>query len=257
MAAKKNIAQPVVHVSEETRKVIVYILAGLFLWSVLQLLFAHIDVPALWGLATFHYLPPTLSIALAALSFAGLATGFLRSSSAQRTPKTATRIGAGTWILGGLVVIVLGIIFLEVQVAWPFLGDGTSYMGMLYNFRESGTITTQRTATPSLYILYGVYHLYLKITSSTVDSFFPFTLIGFTAGMIFTITAIRFAIAFSVSRWQQVLFFVLLMSLAGSLFFFGYVEIYPLQYACVLLYAYMAYRYLGNRATLLTVGLIL
>lgn len=198
-----------------------------------------------------YFLPDGTALWLSLLSAVGILVGFstqtISNRRAERKPTIAATSSIRQWILPLVIIAGLGILFFSVQIAWPFLGDGTSYLGFMYNFHESGTLTLQRTATPVLYLLYGIYYIFLKLNNNQGDSFFPFQIVSLLSGLIFTFTTVLFAIRYDGNRWMRALFFIVLISLGGSLLFFGYVETYPLQYALVFVYAYTAYLYLQRK----------
>lgn len=107
--------------------------AGLFVFlSIIWLVLMHVDVPALWGVNLFHYLAPPLGLVFLSISVISIFP-LLRSSTIgnkSRSKKQTRTEGSGlhNWGIPIIVAIGLGILFLEIQVAWPFLGDDTAYM---------------------------------------------------------------------------------------------------------------------------------
>ncbi|MEI8134494.1 MAG: hypothetical protein WCH46_05365 [bacterium] len=147
-----------------------------------------------------------------------------------------------------------GVLFCVVQVAWSFLGDGSIFVGYLFNFRAYGKMQVWWTEAPSMYLQYGIYYLRM-LFGGNADSFFPFTVISLISGLIYVAGASKIATEFSQNRAEQVLLFFLLLSSAGTLFFFGYMETYPLQYAVVLWTCYYTLKYLEGKSSLLPVTL--
>ncbi|HYM21213.1 MAG TPA: hypothetical protein VEW28_09480 [Candidatus Kapabacteria bacterium] len=156
-----------------------------------------------------------------------------------------------------LIVFASAILFSMVKIAWPFIGDGSVFGGFMFNFQAYGTLTPQRTATPVMYLLYGIYFLYLKFSGGSPNVFFPFTLVSALSGVIFVFFALQFARKVSIGKEVNWLLFLLLMCAGGSLLFFTYMETYPLQYSFVLVYLYVSFLFVRRQAKLFMVVAIM
>jgi tetratricopeptide (TPR) repeat protein len=247
-------------------KLLTLLLSCLGIYSILRVLFLFVDEPLLWGINLLHYLPLWVGVVLllCALGAIALSRNIKTSQSkdisknrkSKSEPKETRNSSSYTYLLIGIAAL-LGVLFLVFRITWPFLGDGTIYFGFMFNFQAYGVITTQRTATPVLYLLYGVYYIFLKLANNDLNVFFPFTVMSFVSGTLFVTFSFLFAKAFTDNNWLRFLIISLLMTLGGSLLFFGYIETYPLQYACVLIYAYYSYQYLQHKAKLTPVAFAL
>lgn len=246
-------------------KLLTLLLFCLGVYSILRIIFLFVDVPVLWGVNLVHYLPIWVGVVLCTSALGAIVLSRnIRISSKDIPKKRKSKSEHGekhntssyTYLLIGIIAL-LGILFLVFRITWPFLGDGTIYFGFMFNFQAYGTITTQRTATPVLYLLYGVYYLFLKLANNDLNVFFPFTVMSFVSGTLFIWFSFLFAKAFTENNWLRFLIISLLMTLGGSLLFFGYIETYPLQYACVLIYAYYSYQYLQHKTKLAPVAFAL
>lgn len=252
--------------SKNEQKLLTLLLSCLCIYTILRSAFLFIDVPELWGVNLLHYLPIWVGVVLSLVAIASIILSRnLKIHQGKETSKNnrskvekkgVKKTSSFTYLLVGTAV-VLGIMFLVFRIAWPFLGDGTTYFGFMFNFQAYGEITTQRTATPVLYLLYGIYSVFLKLANNDLNVSFPFTVMSFISGTLFVTFSFLFAKTFSDNGWIRLLFISLLLTLGGSLLFFGYIETYPLQYACVLIYAYYSYQYLQQKANLVAVTLAL
>src|SRR5439155_7612608 len=106
----------------------------------------------------------------------------------------------------------------------------------------------------TMYLVYGIYYIFLKLTSGHQNVFLPFIVITFLSEILFIITAFRFAKAYDSRSWMQWFFFLMLLCAGGTVFFFGYMEVYPLQYALILVYFYFAYLYVCKQGKLSYAG---
>src|SRR5205085_10327389 len=85
-----------------------------------------------------------------------------------------------------LLLLFFGALFALFRISWPFLGDGTVYGGMLFNFQAFGKMDSQWDAIPTLYTLYGVYYIFLKFISHNHQNvFFPFVAVSFASGLVY------------------------------------------------------------------------
>jgi tetratricopeptide (TPR) repeat protein len=243
-----------------------FVLIALFVFLCIKACFLFISGVEFWGINQLHYLSGFLGVPLLSISLVGIYISWTskntpKAKSVKEKKKTKTAINEKEKVRSDLptlfiLTVTFGILFLVYQVAWPFLGDGSIFVGYLFNFHVSGKMTVWWTEAPSMYLQYGIYHLKLLL-GGTANSFFPFTAISFISGVLFVIMSFRFSKAFDKNFRMQWLLFALLLSAGGTLFFFGYMETYPLQYTCVLIYCYLSYRYLQNKTTLVRPALIL
>src|SRR5437763_1953290 len=252
----KNIPKQQNPIPKDTHKILAYVIVALFLFLSIRSYFLFFSSVKFWGFNQLHYLPGSLGVLLLLGSLLGIYTGWtsknitsVKSAKEKQKSKTVikkhikTRSDIPTLFI---ITIIFGILFLTFQIAWPFLGDGSIFVGYLFNFHASGKMTVWWREAPSMYLQYGIYYLKILL-GGKASSFFPFTVISLISGTLFVATSFRFSKAFDKRFWMQLLVFGLLISAGGTLFFFGYMETYPLQYTCILIYCYLSYQYIQHK----------
>ncbi|HET9135992.1 MAG TPA: hypothetical protein VFO76_05090 [Candidatus Kapabacteria bacterium] len=218
--------------------------------------FIFIPVPILWGINLWEYFPKPAAIAVTILCLVSIIWGLGSSQPSTRTVPPRQLSSQNFSLILFCFAALCGVFFASVTVAWPFLGDGSVFAGYLFNFQGYGKMSVWRTEAPTMYSLYGIYYLKELLTGSSTI-FYPFVVLGTVSGVLFVITAIRFARSFGSGVWMRAMIIGMLIAAGGTIFFFGYIENYPLQYAFVLLYCYSAYRYLQNKTGILLPTMLL
>jgi hypothetical protein len=230
-------------------------------YALLKGLFIFVSAPKLWGINLLRYLPQPIGFSFTLISLIAIVFSILHQLRSERDKnrKESQKMSEhlNSWYVLLLIILFFGMIFFTVRIPFSFLGDASAYGADLFTFQAHGIMTLERTAVPVLYLLYGIYDLYLHFNHGQQNVLFPFEVISFISGIIFVIAAFRFAINFSESGSMRFLFFMLLISAGGTLFFFSYMELYPLQYSLALVYLYFTFQYLRHKKSLKLVGLIL
>ncbi|MFI5263826.1 MAG: hypothetical protein ACHQM6_04870 [Candidatus Kapaibacterium sp.] len=241
-----------------------FFLVSLLIFIVIKGCFLFLNAKEFWGINHLQYLPKLLGIFIVIFSVLSILIGWrsaLSKPSISKKKKNNLPVAKNhrNPDLPILLLVIATFLFLfwQFQIFWPYLGDGTVYSGFLLNFEVSGKMNLQWDAAPVLYILYGIYYVFLKFNPNQQNVFIPFAAVSLISGLLFIIFSFRFAKKFDSGKWWQILLFSLLLSAGGSLFFFGYMEVYPLQYAYVLIYSYFAFLYLRHKAKLSIVALML
>lgn len=235
------------------------LLRALVLLFLLRTIFVFISSTEFWGLNISYYLPKESSIIFLALAAISLLIGFNLHERKLKKNKSleidSKKSSFDNYVLL-ILLVTCSVLFLTIKIAWPFLGDGSIFAGYLFKFHETGKMTIWWTEAPSMYLQYGIYYVKLLLTSKG-DSFFPFTVISVISGIFFVGISYKFSKTLSSISFMQGIILSLLLGAGGTLFFFSYMETYPLQYSFVLLYTYFAYKYFMHKSDLLRCWLVL
>jgi tetratricopeptide (TPR) repeat protein len=148
-----------------------------------------------------------------------------------------------------LVAVVFAGICFAFPIEWSMLGDSTLFIGYGFRFENSGHLTMPPREFLSVIISQTLYGLLSSLSESQVASALPFRIIGAVAAFIWCFVSIKLADLVTTSRPLKYLTLVLLLTCAGSLFFFGYVETYPLPYAAALWVLYLAFKHLRGECS--------
>ncbi len=118
------------------------------------------------------------------------------------------------------------------QVAYAFLGDGSYYAGEVYRCMTNPELMPAIIKPTSWLTGHVIRSLTLWLQPENVR--LPFTILGVAALLVFCISALV-----SLRRQRKevaVLLTSLFLFSSGSLMFFGYVELYVMEYSCLLAY---------------------
>ncbi len=196
-------------------------------FSVLRILGSMQGVPLPWGLRINAVLPPVWTLLfLLPLLLVLLPSPFRNSSSpASGGSMRSILLGAGLAALAASAAWIL-------PVAFAFLGDGSLYVGEVYRASVTDGYTgmlVKPTAWLTGHLLAGMASM---IPPEQVRV--PFLVLSsLAAGM--AVGGLWIALRRE-DRSQRLVLFSLLFGMGGTLFFFGYLELYPLAYAVVLLH---------------------
>ncbi len=256
--------------TEETplkNRVLKFLIASLIVFVAIKAIFIFVWIPELWGINLLHYVSLPLALLLTLIPLSAIffvlkwrekpEVQLAKKNSKSKAAKKAPRKKLSDSAILIYLLIGFGILFFSLRISWPFLGDGTVFGGMLFNFQAFGKMEYQWDAAPTTWLLYGIYYLYFKLGNGVQNVFFPFFIVSIISGLLFVWGAFRFACEYDLRPWMRWLFFGLLMCAGGSLYFFRYMEVYSLQYSVILLYLYFAYRFINTKASLLSTGLLL
>lgn len=217
-------------------------------FAVLRILGAVPGLPLPWGLRINAVLPPVWTLLfLLPLLLVLLPSPFRASTS------TAARGSAWSILLGvGLAGLAASAAWI-LPVAFAFLGDGSLYVGEVY--RASVTegyagMLIKPTAWLTGYLLLGMAHL---ISPEQVR--LPFLVLSSLAGFA-TVGGLWIALK-KENHHLRLLLYALLFGMGGTLFFFGYLELYPLAYAVVLLHLGFLWKAVKHDSSLLPSFLLL
>jgi hypothetical protein len=145
-------------------------------------------------------------------------------------------------------LVFAGICF-AFPLEWSLLGDSTLFIGYGYRFEQSGHLAMPPREFLSAILSQTLYGLLSSFSDTQVASDLPFRIIGVVAGFIWCFVSIKLADLIASSRALKLLTLVLLLTCGGSLFFFGYVETYPLPYAAALWVIYLTLKHLRGECS--------
>lgn len=196
-------------------------------FAVLRMLGSLQGVPLPWGLRINAVLPLFWTLLfLLPLLLIPLPSPFRSSSSPTSGGSVRSLLlGVGLAALAASAAWIL-------PVAFAFLGDGSLYVGEVYRASVTDGYTgmlIKPTAWLTGYLLAGMAGV---ISPEQVR--LPFLVLSSVAAGT-AVGGLWIALR-KENRNQRVVLFSLLFGMGGTLFFFGYLELYPLAYAVVLLH---------------------
>jgi hypothetical protein len=208
------------------QKIITAVLCMLAIFIAVKLVYAFYHLPVFWGFNQFSYLPrgfSTTAFAIGAIAIVWAMTKKnVRRKAAPKNKKKASKMPIPRSLVLSSIVLGAGLLFSTVQIAWPFLGDGSAFLGNMFKFRTHGTMEFTPLEIPPMFVIYSIYYL-SELAGKTMSAFFPFAVVGVISGMGFVFTSYRLSKIISAEKWIRWLTFCSLLSAGGSLFFFGYV----------------------------------
>ncbi len=208
-----------------------------------------------WGLNFASYLPMSWDIiVLLAVPLLLLipqlrnAVAGVLAQDAQRGANSAVRLVAAFVLTVGLAILAW-----EYQVAYAFLGDGAYYATEIFRIAADASYKTALIKPTSW--LTGHFIHWLSVTFQPENVRWPFQMVG-VIGMV--LVAGGSVLLTRKEKRSAALLLVSAMLLgAGSLMFFGYIELYALSYAFTVLFLLASYASLRHGATVVVPGLLL
>jgi hypothetical protein len=145
----------------------------------------------------------------------------------------AEQIGALLFSKWGRLAVPVAalLVFALIPSPLPLLGDATLYGGHMWRVATLGADVPAGREPLSMFLLQWIFRAQMRMNISDVCA--PFGLFGAVSGSIFIAGAMALAADIHGSNGRRLFTVALLLSCAGSIFFFGYVESYALQYATV------------------------
>jgi hypothetical protein len=203
---------------------------------------------AAWGLGYAGYLPWEWDVLLAlTLPFVFLVPRISQATASIvfRATQRVTRIGAVT-TTAIVASVVAAFLVTRVRVASALLGDGSYFLTEVYRLLYDPAHQTPITKPTSF--LTGHLIRWLELSFRFDELAMPFIVVGALAAALLVFGL------FHLLRTERPAVALLLASLVlgggGTLFFFGYVELYAMQYVAVCWYLLAAWRALRRGGSL-------
>jgi len=251
------------------------VFSGAFLLlTIVRFIAAFFPKERLWGLNHLAYLPMWLTVlltAIALLSSTPLAARFTRdlTNRLYQFYSWLTAKFSRTMIY---ILLSFGFAFLcwLFPIQFPFLGDGPQYMLDVARVLVGDKTATTGIITFAEQLTSLIYYSLSKLTPTTTDIgtarayvHLIYQIAGAASGGLFFFLVLTIAHHATRQVSEKVIVIITLLSCAGTLFFFGYIEYYTFVYVGVAFYCYSALAYCDGRvsiyvpmiAFLLSVGL--
>lgn len=223
----------------------------------------------LWGINYFAYLPMLGTVGLTLVAVACCVPGWgdrlARTISERKRRKKQTQrknpaTGQTLFALAGAILFAL-ICFL-LRVPFPFLGDGAYVLTQisrwfgLYGVSDSITLDWLLRSEPVTALTYAYSANFLYKTFG-LDTVYAFWILGPVAGGLFVFLLWKYVRLIAEDRMFRMVAFVAMLSCAGTLLFFGYIEHYAFISVGILGYCYVGVRCLRQKNSIWTVTLVL
>ncbi len=246
--------------SADVRKAQRVFVGAFLLLAVLRFIAAFFPKERLWGLNLLAYLPMWLTVlltAVALLSCTPVAARFTRDLTTRLyqfyswlTTKISRTI---LYILLSLGFALLCWLF---PIQFPFLGDGPQ--SLVYIARALIGDETSPTSITRVESLTSLVYLNLsKLTPATTDirtaSLYVelvYRIVGAVLGGMFFLLVLTIVHRATRQVSEKVTVIVTLLSCAGTLFFFTYIEYYAFVYVSIGFYCYTALAYYQGRVSI-------
>lgn len=202
-------------------------------------LFAYVPSPLRFGAPLLMLLAVIPSIQQTLVGSAGLVV-----QSFQRIPKV------GRLVLTGLLIAGVGVLFWVGRQQTFFLGDGLLAVRNLDAISTASTIPAGFKSAPFTgYILWKLSNLLSGMNVGS-PALVAFQVVSIACGLLTLLVLVALVRYIAVDALDRALAYLFIVGGAGSQLSFGYVETYAATYLTVLIFAWLAFAYLGEKLPL-------
>lgn len=242
------------HHDDQPRRLRLFLLITGFLFTALHAYAAFSPTAANWGYHHLGFFPLSLSLPTLGLMFVMLiprASSYFTTHLQNLTEQTAKLMLTRGRLFVVLLVIALIVLFWVGRQATHFLGDGYLWLTSVEGTTSMGDIASNYPNAPLVGLLYFIIHHAFTpigihpaalITIQTVSIFFG------TAMVLVILLLVRSMVSLPVDRLLAGLFIVVSGSIQLA---FGYIETYTPTACMVLVYLFLAVRFLEGKTKLL------
>ncbi len=216
-----------------------------FLLIIIRIISGFFPDQRLWGLNHFAFLPLWFSILIVTVGFLFCTPILYKSYQSVAEILCGNRNRFVRRIFPFVVAAIAACIFWSLRMQTYFLGDGAVYLGEIYRLTHNQSISQEMLySTQSAPLTGWIYATLAKqINNSSCakdkpfdDTRISFWIVGPILGFLFVLFSSMSVNKLSKDAVERLSYIILLLSSAGVIFYFGYVEYYAFVFTLLAFY---------------------